>query len=735
MFPRRKPAAALHAVGGSGHRRAERLFQLVGGANVLDGGNALSQQIDESPNDFGSLDDGAAARADVGGETIEKNDLAVEQDDGDFRPVFLPKGAIRSERAVAGPRAFVIEASHDPFLLPERPKPEFRNSAMKFFLRGLPPLFNCTITVDGSFDPCPDIGRGRAGCEKIAAAPRNLAMRDRRNTIGTPLFAALRGIRDFHRKAPRAFLAVGSLLVLLPALFGVALNLRSLRRLSDLTEQVLRQRMRLVLRQVDAGSDDDTLDLVNAIRRFDVRAAEAADRPRIAERLRRVWDEAHGLPTEVFYLRLSRQGEAESLLAWRPVDITADFSPYQAAILASWRNFRDNGDLKAQPEFLKIVPAREGPVTLAMLAAPDEPPGAVVGAVIDPRLASLEYFRGLVSRRIAKPELQDLTLGLWNPMGGATALPRFGGEPPGAPAVRQRLRTGMLPTSWSLGVQTRGGTVRETADRVRRRYRLLLVAAGALFLINGALLVGALRSDIRSLALKSGTLASLSHELKTPISLIRVSADTLRLRRYSNPELHERYCGYILEESSRLSAIVERILGIARGDQDPEAYRFAPADLGRIAREAVAAYDLPIQQRNARVSLEIEPALPTVPGDEPMLRQAIQNLLDNALKFSPDPPEIRLTVERRNGVIAISLSDTGPGIPQAEIERIFEPFVRLSGTQSAPGHGLGLTLVRQVARAHGGSVRVEASSAGGAVFRMELPVTAPPPASVAGGNA
>jgi len=479
--------------------------------------------------------------------------------------------------------------------------------------------------------------------------------------------------------------------------------------------------MRLILRQVDAGSDDDTLDLVNALRRFDMRSAAKFDRSRVAESLHRIWIDAHGLPTEVFCLRLTETGDAESLLVWRPADLTATFSPYQAAILAAWRNFRESGDPEAQPEFLKIVPAPEGPVTLAMLANPNLRPGAVVGAIVDPRRVSVEYVRGLLSRRIAGAELRDLVLGLWNPLGQSVTLPQFGASRPDKPAVRERLRTGMLPTAWSLGVQTRGGTVRETADRVRHRYRLLLVAAGALFVINGALLVGALRSDIRSLALKSSTLASLSHELKTPISLIRVSADTLKLRRYEDPELHEKYCEYILEESSRLSAIVERILGIARGDHDPDAYRFEPTDVGRIAREAVAAYELPIRRRQARVSLEIEPDLPQVPGDEPMLRQAIQNLLDNALKFSTEPPDIHLSVQRRDGAIVISLSDSGPGIPQAEIDRIFEPFVRLPGTRIAPGHGLGLTLVRQVARAHGGRVRAETASGGGAVFHIEIP--------------
>jgi signal transduction histidine kinase len=209
-------------------------------------------------------------------------------------------------------------------------------------------------------------------------------------------------------------------------------------------------------------------------------------------------------------------------------------------------------------------------------------------------------------------------------------------------------------------------------------------------------------------------LANAAHELRTPLGLIRTEID-LGLRKDRPPEELRRALTETREEVDRLSHLCSSLLDFAAlGKLD---WRLEPGDLCALVRQAAAAFSGAADRRGQRIVLEL-PASASARFDAQSLRQSVDNLLSNAIKYAPVGSAVTLRVTSAGGAAQIEVSDDGPGILPEERERIFEPFHRAPG--AAPGAGLGLAIVREIARRHGGSVRV-VDAARGARFRLELP--------------
>lgn len=201
-------------------------------------------------------------------------------------------------------------------------------------------------------------------------------------------------------------------------------------------------------------------------------------------------------------------------------------------------------------------------------------------------------------------------------------------------------------------------------------------------------------------------LANASHELRSPLARLRLALSLLR----QDPAAADARWREIERNLAELDALVEEVLLASRLQAMP-AFERAPVELLGLAAEEAAA-----------VGAEVEGVMLTVLGDERLLRRAVRNLLDNARRHAPpQPPDVQL---RRVGDAAeLRVCDRGPGVPEAERERIFEPFYRLRGHgESAGGVGLGLSLVRQIAERHGGSVHCEPRPGGGSCFVLRLPL-------------
>jgi len=271
---------------------------------------------------------------------------------------------------------------------------------------------------------------------------------------------------------------------------------------------------------------------------------------------------------------------------------------------------------------------------------------------------------------------------------------------------------------------------RSIEEEVRRLAltKTALIGFIDVMLLAGLYLVYAnVRRELRLSRLKSDFVANVSHELKTPLALIRLFAETLELRRVPNEEKAQQYYRVINKESHRLTQLINNILDFSRIEAGRKEYRFRPTDVGAVVGEVIEAYRFPIEQQGFHLEVSIAEDLPEIVVDPEALSQALLNLVNNAIKYSGDEKYLGLDVRRDDDRLAISVADHGVGIPKAEQHKIFEKFYRVEDTliHTTKGSGLGLALVQHIMDAHGGSVELTTAPGEGSTFRLLVPLQPP----------
>jgi signal transduction histidine kinase len=271
---------------------------------------------------------------------------------------------------------------------------------------------------------------------------------------------------------------------------------------------------------------------------------------------------------------------------------------------------------------------------------------------------------------------------------------------------------------------------RSIEEEVRRLAltKTALIGFIDVMLLAGLFLVYAnVRRELHLSRLKSDFVANVSHELKTPLALIRLYAETLELGRVPGEDRAQRYYRVINKESQRLTQLINNILDFSRIEAGRKEYRFRPTDVGAVVGDVVEAYRFPIEQQGFELEVHIAEDLPEVVVDPEALSQALLNLANNAIKYSGEGRYLGLDVRRDDGRLVISVTDRGVGIPKAEQKKIFEKFYRVEDTliHTTKGSGLGLALVQHIMDAHGGTVELESEPGKGSTFRLLLPLAPP----------
>jgi signal transduction histidine kinase len=280
----------------------------------------------------------------------------------------------------------------------------------------------------------------------------------------------------------------------------------------------------------------------------------------------------------------------------------------------------------------------------------------------------------------------------------------------------------------TLAIKYQGMTVADIGTRIVR-YDYIVLAALSLFMIAGIWLTYRNVSREMNLArLKSDFVANVSHELRTPLALIRLYAETLELGRLNAKEKYQEYYRIIREESERLTALINNILDFSRIDAGRKEYEFQETNLAELVRSTLDSYRFQIQQNGFGFEENISPDIPPVNVDREAIARSLLNLVNNALKYSRDQKYISVSLYRENGSVNLEVRDNGIGIAPNEHEKIFEKFYRCGDplVHNVKGSGLGLSLVRHIARAHGGDVLVESVPDRGSKFTIALPLVPPP---------
>jgi signal transduction histidine kinase len=268
---------------------------------------------------------------------------------------------------------------------------------------------------------------------------------------------------------------------------------------------------------------------------------------------------------------------------------------------------------------------------------------------------------------------------------------------------------------------------RSIAEDVQRWKMGTLALIGFIDLMLGAglyLVYSNVRREIHLSRLKSDFVANVSHELKTPLSLIRLFAETLELGRVASPEKTSQYYRVISKESQRLTQLINNILDFSRIEAGRKEYNFAPADIARIVDEVIDTYRFQIEQQGFELDVRVAKDLPEVVVDKEALGQALINLVNNAIKFSRDQKYLGLEVRQDGDRVLMTVRDRGIGVAKGELKRIFDKFYRAEDSlvHETKGSGLGLALVRHIMEAHGGEVLVESAPGRGSSFTLVLPL-------------
>jgi signal transduction histidine kinase len=242
---------------------------------------------------------------------------------------------------------------------------------------------------------------------------------------------------------------------------------------------------------------------------------------------------------------------------------------------------------------------------------------------------------------------------------------------------------------------------------------------------GAVLIVRTIGREMDVLRLKSDFVASVSHEFKTPLTSMRALLERLQEGKVTDPGRMNEYFSQISRNTDQLNRLVKNLLDFSKIEEGRREYRFAPTDVAELVADQVGEFKRNELAPRIELRLRTDPDVPRISIDREAVSQAVANLLDNAVKFSPANKVIDIQVGQSGGQVFIEVSDKGIGIPQDELGRVFEKFYQAKNAVklSARGTGLGLTLVKHTAEAHGGEVSVKSRIGEGSTFRLVFPIS------------
>jgi len=247
---------------------------------------------------------------------------------------------------------------------------------------------------------------------------------------------------------------------------------------------------------------------------------------------------------------------------------------------------------------------------------------------------------------------------------------------------------------------------------------IILIGIGSYFTFRS------LAREAEIVKMKSDFVSNVTHELKTPLTTLKMIGEMLEMGAVPSQERRQDYYRTIASESERLTQLINNVLDFSRIEAGGARFEFEHTDISPLVSESVNAFQSLVQRNGFTISTAIASDLPPVLCDAGAVSHALVNLLDNAVKYSNGTGVVKVAASRDGADVAIRVADQGVGIPKAELARIFDKFYRgkAGDDPERKGIGLGLTLVREIVEAHGGAVEVESSPGHGSVFTMKFPI-------------
>ena len=283
-----------------------------------------------------------------------------------------------------------------------------------------------------------------------------------------------------------------------------------------------------------------------------------------------------------------------------------------------------------------------------------------------------------------------------------------------------------FPLPWRLLVSHREiNALEQTARREIFFYGVLLTVIAVLMLLGAVLIARDISRESETTRLQTEFVNNISHELKTPLTLIRLYGETLQRKENLPAEDKRKSYEIITKESERLSHLINNILDFSRIEMGRKEFNFIKGDLPEVVRNTLESYRYNLEKKGFAIKADIASDLPQMNFDGEAIVSVLINLLSNAMKFSPKNKQVTVKLFQDDANAVLQVADRGIGISPGEIKNIFQRFYRAKNniTSETGGSGLGLTLVKYITEAHGGRIEVESEPGKGSVFSVILPIS------------
>ncbi len=226
----------------------------------------------------------------------------------------------------------------------------------------------------------------------------------------------------------------------------------------------------------------------------------------------------------------------------------------------------------------------------------------------------------------------------------------------------------------------------------------------------------------RTEAIRRDFIANVSHDLRTPLAGLQALVETLLDGALEDPTVARDFLNRIATEVDHLTRLVTQLLELTRAEAGQLHLHRMPTDLAALIEQVLARFEPRARAKGLELEPRLPSALPPIVCDPERIGQVLSNLLDNAIKFTPPGGHITVSLEATENAVRVAVSDTGPGIPSDDLDRIFERFYKADRSRSASGSGLGLAIVKHLIQLHGGTVWAESPPRSGATIGFTLPL-------------
>jgi two-component system, OmpR family, phosphate regulon sensor histidine kinase PhoR len=396
-------------------------------------------------------------------------------------------------------------------------------------------------------------------------------------------------------------------------------------------------------------------------------------------------------------------------------DISVASLRNQSAAIEKLLRYASSGYKKIEPVIIGDSLSRED-LVLLFVTSSRFPEQKIAGFVIDTKsflteilrakieqAAGEEFLLGVLDRRTQHIVLATSSLGITD--------------------LRETKDLWLFP-GYSIGIRLKGTSV-EDVVRARSKRNFVLIGLLDILLIGAVWLVyRTLKKEMELVRLKGAFVSNVSHELRTPLSLIQMFTETLSMKRVTTEGKKQEYYETILQETERLTRLINNILNFSRMEAGKKQYHLEPAALNEIVTGVMKTYASHLEHEGFTVAIQCAENLPAIHADREAIAEALINILDNAVKYSATEKFIHVETGRTIDTVYVEVEDHGIGIEKLHHKKIFETFYRVSTglTNNIKGSGLGLSLVSHIMDAHGGSIELESVPGKGSIFRILVPI-------------